>query len=148
MPTTCPGCGAALDGESTCQSIYDAFLALEFSDPAYGAVHMLTVACFMIQHRRYSDEALVWIEKQLRDHLERSVPVNEIRRQAGEETEKGKRAWKVTRRPDDRPLPKIAWSMTVADVALKYRDAETYCDLVRRWASATVVEMKPWLPKL
>ncbi|QYR19267.1 hypothetical protein KZ483_15075 [Paenibacillus sp. sptzw28] len=28
-------------------------LALEFSDPGYGRVHFLTVACFIIQHNRY-----------------------------------------------------------------------------------------------
>ena len=58
MRSTCTECGAALD-ETTCQSIFDSFLVLEFSEAAYGAVHMLTVACFMIQYRRYSDEGLV-----------------------------------------------------------------------------------------
>jgi hypothetical protein len=142
MPSICPDCDAALD-ETTCQSIFDSFLALEFSDPAYGAVHMLTVACFMIQHRRYSDEGLVWIEKTLRDVLVSGVPLDEIRRLAGKETDQGKRAWKVTRQPGERELPKIAWSMTIVDVASNYQDAATYCQLVRRWSRATLEEMRP-----
>lgn len=145
MPSTCPECGAALD-ETICQSILDSFFVLEFSDPAYGAVHMLTVACFMIQHRRYSDEGLVWIERKLRDVLVSGVPVDEIRRQAGKETEQGKRAWKVNRQPGERLLPKIHWSMTIVDVASNYRDAATYCELVKEWANKTAREMKPWLP--
>jgi hypothetical protein len=144
MPSTCPECGAALD-ETSCQSIFDSFLALEFSDPAYGAVHMLTVACFMIQHRRYSDEGLVWIERKLRDVLVSGVPVDEIRRQAGKETGQGKRAWKVNRQPGERLLPKIHWSMTIADVASNYQDAASYSELVRRWASATLEEMRLWV---
>ena len=144
MPSTCPECGAALD-ETTCQSIFDSFLALEFSDPAYGAVHMLTVACFMIQHMRYSDEGLVWIEKKLRDVLVNEVPVDEIRREAGRETGQGKRTWKVTRQPGERALPKIAWSMTIADVSANTRDATTYCQMVTRWAMVTLAEMRPWI---
>ena len=145
MPSTCPECGAALD-ETTCQLIFDSFLALEFSDPAYGDVHFLTVACFMIQHKRYSDEGLVWIEKKLRDVLVNEVPVDEIRRQAGRETGQGKHTWKVTRQPGERALPKIHWSMTIADVASSFRDAATYCELVKEWANKSVREMKPWLP--
>ena len=61
MAGACAECGAIIDQEESCQEIFDRFLVLEFSDPEYGAVHFLTVACFMIQHRRYSDAALGWI---------------------------------------------------------------------------------------
>jgi len=43
----CPECGAH---ETLCQTRFDEFLALEFSDMGYGAVHNLTVATYMIQH--------------------------------------------------------------------------------------------------
>lgn len=146
MPATCPECGAALDDEKdTCQSIFDSFLVLEFTDPAYGAVHMLTVACFMIQHGRYSDPALAWIEQQLRAYLEDDAPVEQIRRQAAKETRQGTRTWKVTRQPGEPPLAEIAWSMTIADVAQQYHDAESYCALVKDWARITLKEMKPLL---
>jgi hypothetical protein len=49
MPHCCPECGSRLNDGITCQSILESFLALEFSDPAYGAVHFLTASCFMIQ---------------------------------------------------------------------------------------------------
>ncbi len=145
MPTTCPECGAALNNGNTCQSIFDSFLVLEFSDPAYGVVHMLTVACFMIQHGRYSDAALAWITQQLRANLEDGIPVSQIRRQAARETGQGARTWKVTRRPEEPPLPRIPWSMTIADVAAGAQDAHNYCELVKNWARTTLNEMKPLL---
>jgi hypothetical protein len=145
MSAPCPDCGAVFDQDDTCQSVFDSLLVLEFTDPAYGEVHMLTVACFMIQHRRYSDEALVWIEQQLRAHLERDVPVGQIRKHAAQEARQDKRAWKVTRRPGEKPLPPIAWSMTIADVAQGYQDAASYRDLVKQWAKATLKEMRPYL---
>ena len=139
----CPGCGARHPGDTTCQDVFDAFLALEFSDPAYGAVHMLTVACFMIQHGRYSDTGLVWIEQQLHAHLEQGVPVEYIRRQAAKETGQDVRGWKVMRQPGDPPQTKIIWSVTIADVAANYGNAPGYREWVARWARATLQDMQP-----
>ncbi len=141
MPGTCLECGAILGEESSCQEIFDQFLVLEFSDPAYGAVHFLTVACFMIQHGRYSDEGLAWIAEKLREYLEDGVSIDQIRRQAAQEAGPSRRSWKVMRQASSPPLPKIAWSMTIADVARQYRDAESYCALIQQWARVTVKEM-------
>jgi hypothetical protein len=143
MTKPCPECGAILNENESCQSIFDEFLVLEYTDPAYGAVHFLTVACFMVQHGRYSDEALAWIEGQLRAYLDEGVPAGHIRRQAAKETNQGKRTWKVIRPADAPPLPKVAWSMTIADVAAQYQDAESYRALVTDWARRTLQEMKP-----
>ncbi len=143
MPNTCPQCGAILGQESNCQAIFESFLVLEYTDPGYGAVHMLTVACYMIQHGRYSDEGLKWIEQSLREYLEGGIPADQIRRKAARETDQGRRIWAVTRRPDATPLPVIAWSMTIADVAAGYQDAKSYRKLVEQWARITLREMKP-----
>lgn len=145
MAYPCPECGAILSEGVTCQDLFDSFLVLEFSDPGYGEVHMLTVACYMIQHGRYSDEGLAWIESKLRAYLEEGVGVAEIRRRAAQETGQSKRTWRVARPPDAPPRRKIAWSMTIADVATQYRDARSYCELVRQWARATLREIKPLL---
>ena len=146
MAGTCPECGAVLSRETDCQEIFDLFLVLEFTDPAYGAVHFLTVACFMIQHGRYSDAALAWIAQMLRENLEGGVPVERIRQQANEEADQTRRTWKVVRPPDARPLPKIAWSMTITGVAARYQDAASYCELVRQWARVTLAEMQSYFP--
>ncbi len=146
MRNTCPDCGAVLSEGNSCQAIFDVFLVLEFTDPAYGEVHMLTVACFMIQHGRYSDEALAWIEQKLRENLEAGKPAGQIRREAAQEAVQGTRTWKVTR-SRGAPQPKIAWSMTIADVAGKYSDAAQYRKLIQQWARTILQEMKPLLVK-
>ena len=148
MPNKCPECGAILSENTSCQSIFESFLVLEFTDPAYGEVHFLTVACFMVQHGRYSDEALIWIEGKLRDYLEKGMPAEQIRRGAAKGADQLTRTWKVVRQPGASRLPQIAWSMTIADVAAHAQDAKSYCEWVEGWARITLREMKPWLSKL
>jgi hypothetical protein len=151
MIDPCPECGAVLRDEGGCQSIFDSLLVLEFTDPGYGEVHFLTVACFMVQHGRYSDAGLSWIQGKLRDVLERGVTAGQIRRQANREADQRTRTWKVTRQPGERPLPKIAWSMTIADVASDHHTlteippAARYRELVTEWARVTLAEMGPLL---
>ena len=107
---------------------------------------MLTVACYMIQHGQYTDEALIWIEQRLRDYLEKGISTEQIRRHAAKDAGQDRRKWKVTRRPSDPRQAKIAWSMTILDVALNYHDAGGYRDLVEQWARTTLLEMQALLP--
>jgi hypothetical protein len=76
----CLDCSARLGMSVTCQSMFDVFLAVEFSDPAYGEMRFLTVASFMIQHNCYSDAALASIWGKLHAYLEDHLPPSEIRR--------------------------------------------------------------------
>ena len=143
MPNVCPDCGAVYTGDLTCRSIFDKFLVLEGTDLGYGRVHMLNVACYMIQHGQYSDDALVWIEQQLRNNLEKGIPQEQIRRSAARMAGQSRRTWKITRRPEDPPQAKIAWSMTIADVAPFADDPERYCQKMKEWARVTLDEMQP-----
>lgn len=138
----CAECGASLPEGRSCQEIFDEYLALEFSDPGYGAVHFLTVSCFMIQHGRYSDEALTWMREQLRTHLEDGRSIEEVRRSAQQSASNSTRAWKVLRAADAPPPPKIKWSLTIADVDRQQQDAASYRALVRQWAQVTLREMQ------
>lgn len=142
MSTICSVCGAVLPEGSTCQSIFDEFLNLEFTDPAYGQVHYLTVTCFMLQHERYSDEALIWTQATLKTYFDEELTAPQIRQRAAQTANRANRTWKVTRRADARPLPKVAWSITVAHVAQSTHDPEKYCEHVRRWARATLQQME------
>lgn len=137
----CPDCGARLGMSETCQSIFDALLALEFSDPAYGEVHFLTVTCFMIQHNRYSDQALAWIRPQLHAFLAEGVNPVEIRRRAAVEMGNGQRDWNVVRSPQDRPLPMVPWQVTIVEVAEQVGDAASYRKAVRLWGESTLKQM-------
>jgi Family of unknown function (DUF5946) len=47
----CPLCGALLpDGFESCRAIFQDVCAREYSDPRFGAVHLLTVDAFCLQH--------------------------------------------------------------------------------------------------
>lgn len=138
----CPQCGAAWDSGLTCQDIFDDFLVHDYTDPGYGAVHALTVACYMVQHGQYSDEGLRWIARQLRAILEEGMSADELREVATHDVQPG-RTWKVNRGPDDPGLPPIRWSMTIVDVFARVRDADSYRAAIRAWARVTLDEMQP-----
>ncbi len=47
----CARCGANVPGGTEgCRKLFHAVLALEYGDPAYGAVHLLTVDAYALQH--------------------------------------------------------------------------------------------------
>ncbi len=142
MTPVCPECGAILNEESSCQAIFDSFLVLEFTNPGYGAVHFLTVACFMVQHNRYSDAGLAWIKRMLHAYLDENLTDKQLRRMAAHDAQSSIRTWKVNRQPNEPPLPKIKWDMTITDVAAQYQDAASYCKLVKEWARQTLKQME------
>ncbi|BCL79383.1 hypothetical protein ccbrp13_18480 [Ktedonobacteria bacterium brp13] len=142
MPERCAECGAVLSEGSTCQALFEEFLSLEYTNSAYAQVHFLTVACFMIQHERYSQEALVWIQSTLRIYLEKELTGQQLRQLAAKGTVSATRTWKVIRQADAPSLPKIAWSMTITDVAQSIHDAERYCEQVKQWAHTTLRQME------
>lgn len=139
----CSSCGAANIAGRSCENIFDEFLFLEFSNPEFGKVHFLTVACYMIQHNRYSDEGLIWMEQKLRDYFEKKLTPEMIRIQTYKELNQKTRSWKILR-TEDHPLQfKASWSKTITDVAANYINSESYCELVTQWAMATLLDMQP-----
>ena len=115
-------------------------MALEFTDPRYGRVHFLTVVSYMVQHEGYSDKLYAWAQSALRSYLEEGRDTAFIRQVAAE----GPGTAKGIRRPADAPpLPRVAWTMTIADVAAQMRDAETYCKLMEQWGRTVLKEMGP-----
>jgi hypothetical protein len=68
-----------------------------------------------------------------------------IHQQARVTTGQSRRAWQVHRRENDTPQQKIAWSMTIMDVANRYHDAQSYCELITQWARSVLAEMGPLL---
>ena len=141
MAECCPECGAVLSAGSTCHTIFEECLSLEYTNLAYGQVHLLTVACFMIQHGRYSDEALTGMQPLLRAALDEQLSAQHLRERAAKGMSDATRSWKVIRQPDAPPLPKVAWSVTIADVAQSMQDPQKYCEQVKQWARVTLQQM-------
>jgi hypothetical protein len=50
-PSACACCGGVVPGGTAgCRKFFEELLALEYSDPAYGDVHLLTVDAYALQH--------------------------------------------------------------------------------------------------
>ena len=131
----CPDCGAQFPDGETCRSLFDRLLAHEYDFPdAFGAVHHLTVAAYMLQHPRgYSREAIDTWRTIIAESLD-GVATHAMF------LERGRRQFDGARRvrepgaepPDGWPR---RWSMTAADVAGS-PDAAAHIDRVRRWATS------------
>jgi hypothetical protein len=147
MTTTCPECGAVWPtDEANCETTFGEYLALDFYNPDYGAVHFLNVSTFMLQHGRYSEAGLAWVVPTMRAYLAGEIDAARIRQQSGAGLQQGQRQWKVTRRPTDPPQRRVAWSMTLADVAAQVTDAASYRAAMTAWAQAAVADWEAGAP--
>lgn len=106
---------------------------MEYENPTtFGAVHHLTVTCYMLQHNAYSRD--VWLEA--RDMLARfiqgGVTPEAMRLHNRSRFDSAHRTWSVTRGLKLEGFDTLVWSRTIADV--RPEDPETYCADIRLWA--------------
>lgn len=148
MLEQCAQCGALLLGASTCQMLHEELLNFESLNAVPHSIHFLHVTSFLVQHERYSDEALLWAQSLLRVHLDETMTEQQLLEQlrvAGKNKTSHTRTWKFNRAPDAPPLPKMNWSITIVDVARQMEnDAGRYSKLVKQWAQATLRQMASW----
>mgnify|MGYP006998749610 FL=1 len=105
--------------------------------PAYGAVHHLSVPCYLLQHNVYSQRG--WLE--VRKLLSRFVYdgwTPAMARRAIQAQATSRRTWNLTRSPKLPGVEQIAWSFTIADVRLGR--AEDYCADVLTWARRVLAD--------
>jgi len=136
MTMNCPECGAP---EGLCQSRFDEFLVLEFTDVAYGAVHHLTVAAYMVQHSsKLTREGWLHECELLREFLLANKPPAFIRKQNKDLVDSGKRTFKIKSKDGLPVINKTRWSKTILDI--RPENAEVYCADVTAWASSVLEE--------
>src|SRR5512143_2086082 len=98
MPRTCPQCGATCPAGETCQQRFEACLALEYENPGtYGAVHLLTVACYRLQHNLYSRQGWLEARRLVAQNLHLGSSPVEIRKHNQSKLDSGQRKWSVTK---------------------------------------------------
>ena len=132
----CPECGAP---DNLCQTCFDEFLVLEFTDPGYGAVHHLTVATYMLQHSsKLTREGWLHERELLREFLIENKPPSYIRKQNKDLVDSGKRTFKFKSKDGIPVIPKIAWKKTILDV--RAESAEIYCEDINTWARSVLEE--------
>jgi hypothetical protein len=132
----CPECGAP---DSTCEARFHECLALEFSDAAYGAVHHLTVAAYMLQHSsKLTREGWLHERNLLKEFLVENKPPAYIRQQNKDLVDSGKRTFKIKSIGKVPVINKATWKKTVLDIRLG--NAEDYCEDVTTWARSVLEE--------
>ena len=132
----CPECGAP---ETLCQTRFDEFLALEFTDAGYGAVHHLTVTAYMLQHSsKLTREGWLHERELLREFLVENKSPTFIRKQNRDLVDSGKRTFKIKSRDGLPVINKTMWTKTILDV--RTENAEVYCADVSVWARAVLEE--------
>ncbi len=132
----CPECGAP---DNLCQTRFDEFLVLEFSDPGYGAVHNLTVATFMLQHSsQMSKEGWQYERELLREFLVKNKSPELVRKQNKNLVDSGKRTFKFKSKNGKPVIPKTTWAKTILDV--RTENAEVYREDITAWARSALEE--------
>lgn len=132
----CPECGAP---ETLCRARFDEFLALEFTDANYGAVHHLTVAAYMIQHSsQLTREGWLHERGLLKEFLlEHKTPAF-IRKQNKDPLDNSRRTFKIKSRDGKPVINKTSWTKTILDV--RAESAEVYCTDVSAWARSVLLD--------
>lgn len=132
----CPECGAP---DQLCQSRFDEFLILEFTDAGYGAVHHLTVAAYMVQHSsKMTREGWMFERNLLREFLVEKKPPAYIRKQNKDVVDSGKRKFKIKSKTGVPVIDKTSWKKTILDV--RAENAEVYCEDITAWARSVLDE--------
>ena len=132
----CPECGAP---DNLCQTRFDEFLVLEFTDAGYGAVHHLTVAAFMVQHSsKMTREGWLFEGDLLREFLVENKPPAYIRQQNKDIVDSGKRKFKIKSRDGKPVINKTAWRKTILDI--RAENASVYREDITAWARSVLEE--------
>ncbi len=131
----CPECGAP---DTLCQTRFDEFLVLEFTDAGYGAVHHLTVAAYMLQHSsKLSLEGWLYERDLLREFIVEKKSPSLIRQQVKDAVDSGKRTFKFKSKDGKPVINKSTWAKTIH---VRTENAEVYCADVTAWARAVLDE--------
>lgn len=132
----CPECGAP---DNLCQTRFDEFLVLEFTEAGYGAVHHLTVAAYMVQHSsKMTREGWQYERDLLRQFLVENKPPARIRKEMKDTVDSGKRTFKFKSKTGVPVINKTTWRKTILDV--RAENAEVYCEDVTAWARSVLEE--------
>ena len=134
----CPECGAP---DNLCQTRFDEFLVLEFTDAAYGAVHQLTVATFMVQHSsRMTREGWMYERELLRDFIVEKKSPATIRKQIKDNVDSGKRTFKFKSKTGLPVIEKSSWTKTILDV--RTENAEVYREDISAWGRSSLEDVE------
>ena len=135
--TACPECGVP---DSACEARFHECLVREFEDAAYGVVHHLTVAAYMLQHSsKLTREGWLHEHILLNEFLVEDKPPAFIRKQNKDLVDSGKRTFKIKSTEGKPIIDKTTWTKTILDIRME--NAEEYCADVTEWARSVLEDV-------
>lgn len=135
----CSYCGCQTIAGETCRDFFDRCLALEFEQPgSFGAVHHLTVLCYMLQHNGYS--SLGWMEarKLLGRFVDGGASLGEVMKE-----KRVRKKWEpgdsLLRKSVLPAIPSVPWSKNISEI--RCETPEQYCGDVWMWARSILADI-------
>ncbi len=128
----CPQCGAEVPDGSQCADRFWEGQLLEGDDPAYYAVHHLSVPAYYLQHNMYSRQGWLAVHKLLSEFVFNGLTPQQAREKHKRDFDSHNREFSIVRGEKLPGVEQVMWSWTMANVRLG--SAEQYCQDVRRWA--------------
>jgi hypothetical protein len=131
MTKFCAQCGGENKPGETCLDRFYAIQLQEQADPAYYAVHHLSVPCYCLQHNLYSRRGWLEVWNLLAKIVHEGWTPAMARRENRVKADSGKRDWNFTRGEKLSGVEKIHRTFFIMDV--RSDSAEHYCaDVVHR----------------
>jgi hypothetical protein len=146
MSSSCPQCGAVFAAGETCQDRFNTSQLKELAEPAYYAVHHLSVPGYMLQHNAYSREGWIEVRALLAKFMHAGWTPAMARRASRVSADSGHRTWRFTRGAKLAGVEDIVWSYTLADVRLD--SAEAYTADVGHWAESILADSEQLIGQL
>ncbi len=147
MLQKCSQCGAEVPPDGQCCDRFHLCLAYEYENPTtFGAVHHLTVACYMLQHNAYSRKVWLAAREMVAQFMQQGITPADMRKQNRQRFAGGQRKWSITKGEKLSEFDTIIWSATIADIRLD--SPEIYCADVRHWAISVLEDTATLIGKL
>lgn len=132
--TVCSEC----PGDISCREYFDLCQAREFSEPAYFAVHHISVPCYYLQHNLYSKDGWLATRERLSAFLATEHPPGPARDPDRTRFSSANRRFRFTRGDKLAGVETIRWSITIADIRLD--TPELYCAGVSTWGRSILAD--------
>ena len=142
----CQDCGAEWLTGLTCQQKYYECLAAEFSDPAFGQVHHLTVPAYHLQHPGgYSGQGMLSFQNVLSQFLIGNISPETIRKEQQYHLDNKNRNWTFFGSKPSAFTSQQIWTKSILSVRME--DASLYCSDITAWANSILDESKTLLER-
>ena len=137
----CPECGALLGDAQTCEELFHAALAMEWTDPPVtGSAHHLLVATYMLQHPSgFTAEGRAGFAAVVTSVVDDDLTGAQLRERNRGRLDQQDREWSIKAKVPAEPELR-QWTATIADALAG--DASGLPERVHAWARSVREELR------